>query len=86
MASRAHGAGLFGELRGVLHLPVRHEGVEGDVHLAAPDPAVAHGLGKFLVGKILGSAAGVIVPEAHIYGVGTVLYGGDDRFRRTRRR
>ena len=71
---------------GRLQLPVVHQGVQGHIDLAAPDAAIAHGFFKFFVGKILGAAAGVEIPHSQIHGVRPVLDGGDDRFRRTRRR
>ena len=78
--------GQLGSLHRGLDLPVVHQGIQRHIDLAAPDPAVAHGLFKFLVGKIPGAAAGVEIPHSQIYGVRSVLYGGDHRFRRSRRR
>ena len=78
-------SGVTRELRGLerrLDLPVAHEGVERDVDLAAADAAIAHGLLKFFLGKVFGSAAGVEIAHAEIDRVGAVLYGGNDGFRR----
>ena len=64
-------------------LPVVDQGVQGHIDLAAPDPAVAHGLGKFLVGEVLRAPAGVEVPHAQVHRVRAVLHGGDHGFGRS---
>ena len=67
---------------GLLHLAVAHERVERNIDLAAADAAITHGLLKFFLGKIFGSAAGVEIAHAEIDRIRAVLYGGDDGFRR----
>ena len=60
------------------YLAVAHKGVHRDIHLAAADVAVAHGLGKFFFGKIVCTAARVIRAEAQINRVRPVLHRRDD--------
>ena len=77
----AQAAGLPGRLGGTGQLPVTYEGVEGQKHPYAPLVAVCQGLGKLLVGKILGAAAGVEFPPPKVHGAGARLDGGAQGFR-----
>ena len=65
----AHGAGLSQGLRRLGQLPVGDQGVQREIHLHAPQVAVGHGIGKFLIGKVPGALAGVEGAEAHIHRV-----------------
>ena len=59
-----------------------HEGVERDVDLTAADMAVSHRLHEFLICEIFRAAAGVERAHTHVYGVRSVLHGGDNALRR----
>ena len=67
---------------GVAHLTVVHEGVERDIDLTAADMAVSHRLHEFLICEIFRAAAGVERAHTHVYGVRSVLHGGDNALRR----
>ena len=70
--------GAPGKVHRLRHLPVAHKGVHRYVHLAAPDAAIAHGLGKFLIREIIRAPTGVVGPEAQINRVRPVLHRRDD--------
>ena len=72
-----------GRADGPLDLAVVHEGVERDVHPAAAYAAVAHGFFKFIIRKVFCPPAGVEVAHSQIYGVRSVLNGGDNGLRRS---
>ena len=78
----APGACLAEGLRRLGQLPVGEEGVEGQVDLHPMPVAVVHGLGKGVIGKIPGAAAGVEAAQAHVHGIGPVLHGGQQGLRR----
>ena len=71
-----HVRGFFQGLGGGRQLPVRHQGVQGQIHLHPPQMAVGHGLPELLVREIPGAAPGVEPAEAHVHGVCPVLHGG----------
>ncbi len=78
--------GEAGRTHGALDLPVVDEGVERHIDLAAADAAVAHSFFKFFVGKVFGAAPGVEIAHAEIYGVRSILHGGDNGLGRAGRR
>ena len=75
-------AGLPGGFQRGGQLPVRHQRVESEEHPHAPFMTVAQGLGKFLIGKVFRTPAGIEFPPAQIHGAGAVLDRGPQRFRR----
>ena len=62
--------------------PASDAGVERDVDLTAADMAVSHRLHEFLICEIFRAAAGVERAHTHVYGVRSVLHGGDNALRR----
>ena len=65
--------GMADQLRHLLHLPVCHQGVDGQVYLHATDMAVFDCLHKGLGGKVLCALAGVKVAAAQVNRIGSVL-------------
>ena len=61
---------------GGVHLPVRDQGVDGEVDLHPPGVAVGDRPGELLEGEILRPPAGVEVPAAQVHGVRAALHGG----------
>ena len=57
-------------------LPVRGEGVQGQIHFYAADVAVVHRLGQLFGGEVLRAAAGVEFAAAQVDGIRPVLNGG----------
>ena len=80
----ARTGGLADQLRSSIHLPVGDQGVEGQMHLHAPDMAVFHRLVKGGDRKILRALARIKAAAAKIHGIGTVLYRGLQGFHRAR--
>ena len=72
----AHVRGFLQSLGGGGQLPVRHQGVQGQIDLHAPQVAIGHGGTEFLIGEVPGAAPGVEPAEAHIHRVGPILHGG----------
>ena len=72
--------GVADQLRGLLHFPVGHQGVQGQMHLHAPNVAVFHRVHKGLGGKILRALAGVQVADTQVHRVGAVLHRGPQGF------
>ena len=75
--------GMADQLRRLLHLPVGDKGVQGQMHLHAPDVAVFHRVHQGLGGKVFRALAGVQTAHAQIHRVGTVLHRGSQGFHRT---
>ena len=71
-----HVRGFLQSLGGGRQLPVRHQGVQGQIDLHAPQVAIGHGGTEFLIGEVPGAAPGVEPAEAHIHRVGPILHGG----------
>ena len=77
-----HLTGLDGQLCRGGELPVREQGIEGQINFCTPKMAVRNRRRRLFLGKIFGAAAGVEVPESQIDGVRPVLHGGGYRLRR----
>ena len=76
--------GLFCGLQRGRYLTVGQERIQRDEYLDAADAAVFGGAGELVLCEVFGVAAGVEIAEAQIDSVGSVLNGGDDRFRAPR--
>ena len=67
--------GIADQLRRLGHLPVGDEGVEGQVHLHAPDMAVFNGIHQRLGSKVFRALPRVERAAAEVHGVSAVLNG-----------